>query len=358
MVSLLLSGSVALVVSLILTPLLIRSLRARGIGQQIREDGPKGHVTKAGTPTMGGLVIVAAVVLGYAAGHLRTASRGHLKISAVFTTPGLTVMFAIIGAGIVGLVDDWIKVRQRRNLGLNKRAKILGQLAVGVLFAILAVRWAKVPTDISFARLSANSLHLGPWAWGVFAVLVVIGSANAVNLTDGLDGLAGGSAAFAFSALVVIAFWEFRHPGFYHVHNGNNALDLALISAGMVGGSAGFLWWNAAPAQIFMGDVGSLSIGAGLAAVCLVGNIALLLPIVGGLFVMETLSVIVQVFSFRTFHRRVFRMAPIHHHFELGGWPETTVIVRFWILAGMCTALALGLFYYNFISLGGVDLHG
>jgi phospho-N-acetylmuramoyl-pentapeptide-transferase len=154
---------------------------------------------------------------------------------------------------------------------------------------------------------------------------------------------------------VVIGFWAFRHPGFYSVPHAANALDLALIAAGMVGGCAGFLWWNAAPAQIFMGDVGALAIGAALAAICLVSNTDLLLPIVGGLFVVETLSVMIQIASFRIFHRRVFRMAPIHHHFELGGWPETTVIIRFWILAGLCTAFALGAFYYNFISLGGID---
>ncbi len=355
MVSLLISGAVALVVSLAGTPLLIRWLRARNFGQQIREDGPQGHITKAGTPTMGGIVIVAAAVLGYAAGHLRSASRGHVRVTAVFTTPGLTVIFAIIAAGLVGLVDDYIKVRYRRNLGLNQRAKILGQLVVGVVFAILAVDWAKVPTDISFVRLSVNSLHVGSVVWAVFAVLVVIGSSNAVNLTDGLDGLAAGSSAFAFSALAVIAFWGFRHTAFYHLKNANNALDLAQIAIGMVGGCAGFLWWNAPPAQIFMGDVGALSIGAGVAAICLMGHVDLLLPIIGGLFVIETLSVMVQVFSFRVFHKRVFRMAPIHHHFELGGWPETTVIIRFWILAAMCTALATGLFYYNFISLGGID---
>jgi len=355
MVSLLIAGGVALVVSLAATPLLIRWLRGRGIGQQIREDGPKGHVTKAGTPTMGGLVIVAGALVGYAAGHLRTASAGHLRITAVFTTPGLTVLVTILGAGLVGLIDDWIKVRQRRNLGLNKRAKVLGQLVVAVLFAVLAVNWAHVYTGISFVRMGDLRINLGPVPWALFAVLVVIGSSNAVNLTDGLDGLAAGSAAFAFSALLIIGFWQFRHPGFYHVPHAAYALDFAQIAAGMVGGCAGFLWWNAAPARIFMGDVGSLAIGAGLAALCLSMNLALLLPIIGGLFVLETVSVMIQVGSFRFFHRRVFRMAPIHHHFELGGWPETTVIIRFWILAGIFTALALGIFYYDFISLGGID---
>ena len=355
MLSLLISGSVALVVSLLGTPLLIRWLRARGIGQQIREDGPSGNFTKAGTPTMGGLVIVLAAALGYAAGHVRTASRGHLKITAVFTTPGLCVIFAIIGAGLVGAVDDWIKVRQGHNQGLNKRAKSLGLVTVAVVFAVLAERWAHIHTDVSFVRLSGSSLDIGAVGWGVFAVLAMVGSANAVNLTDGLDGLAAGSSAFAFSALVVIGFWGFRHPAFYHYVHAANALDLAGIAAGMVGGCAGFLWWNAAPAQIFMGDVGALAIGAGLAAVCLVGGFDLLLPLIGGLFVFETMSVIIQVASFRIFHRRVFRMAPIHHHFELGGWPETTVIVRFWMVGALFTALALGIFYYNFISLGGID---
>jgi phospho-N-acetylmuramoyl-pentapeptide-transferase len=355
MVSLLLSGGVALLVALIGTPVLIASLKARGIGQQIREDGPRGHVTKAGTPTMGGLVIVTAAVLGYAAGHLRAASRGHVRVTAVFTTPGLTVIFTILGAGIVGLIDDWIKVRQRRNLGLSKRTKALGQLIVGVGFAVLATEWAHVHTDISFVRLSSTSLHLPTVVWDAFAVVVIIASTNAVNLTDGLDGLAAGSSAFAFTALAMIAFWQFRHTSFYHVPHAANALDLAMIATAMVGGCTGFLWWNAPPAQIFMGDVGALAIGGGLAALCLISNVTLLLPIIGGLFVLETLSVMLQVASFRLFHRRVFRMAPVHHHFELGGWPETTVIIRFWILAALCTALAVGLFYYNFISLNGID---
>jgi phospho-N-acetylmuramoyl-pentapeptide-transferase len=186
----------------------------------------------------------------------------------------------------------------------------------------------------------------------VLAVLLLIGSANAVNLTDGLDGLAAGSAVFAFATLAVIGYWQFRHTFIYHVPQG---LDLALAAMALTGACAGFLWWNAAPARIFMGDTGSLAIGAGLAGLCLQMNLVLLLPVIAGLFVMVTLSVIIQVASYRLFHRRVFRMAPLHHHFELLGWPETTVIVRFWILAGVCTALALGLFYADFLSLGLVS---
>jgi phospho-N-acetylmuramoyl-pentapeptide-transferase len=351
-IALFVSAAISLLVALIATPLFIRWLRGRGFGQPIQEDGPQGHFTKAGTPTMGGLVIVGASVLGWLAGHLRAASAGHLRITAVFTTSGVVVEGTIIAAGLVGLVDDYLKVRHNRNLGLNKRTKFAGQFVVAVAFAVLAVTYAHVHTEISFLRLGDLGWHINRVEWVIFAILVIVGSCNAVNLTDGLDGLAAGSASFAFATLVIIGFWAFRHPTIYKI---DHPLDLTLVAASLVGGCAGFLWWNAAPAAIFMGDVGSLAIGAGLAAMCLTMNLDLLLPIIGGLYVIETVSVMVQVASFRLFHRRVFRMAPIHHHFELKGWPETTVIVRFWILAAMCTALALGFFYADFIAIRGID---
>ncbi len=340
MIPLLVAGGVALVMSLTLTPLLIRSLHARGIGQQIREDGPEGHVIKAGTPTMGGVMIVVGALTGYLVGHLRG--------GAIFTRAALLVALVMLGAALVGLADDWIKVRRQRSLGLNKRAKMGGQLLVAGGFAALAVHWANVKTTLSFTRFDVPGLDLGAWGWGVWAVLLIIGTSNAVNLTDGLDGLAAGASTFAFSTLAIIGFWQFRHFGIYRVPQ---ALDLALIAVAMTGACTGFLWWNAAPARIFMGDTGSIAIGAGLAALALVMNLQLLLPVIGGLFVLETVSVIVQVASFRLFHRRVFRMAPVHHHFELLGWPEVTVIVRFWILAGLCTALAVGLFYADYLSI-------
>jgi phospho-N-acetylmuramoyl-pentapeptide-transferase len=301
---------------------------------------------------MGGLVIVSASLLGWLAGHFRAASAGHLRITAVFTTSGVVVEGAIVAAGLVGLIDDWLKIRHNRNLGLNKRTKLAGELVVAVGFAVLAVNYAHVHTQLSFVRLGDLGWHVTRIEWAVFAVLAILGATNAVNLTDGLDGLAAGSGSFSFAALVVIGFYAFRHVPIYHV---DHALDLSLVAASLVGGCAGFLWWNAAPAKIFMGDVGSLAIGAGLAGLCLLFNLDLLLPIIGGLYVVETLSVIIQVASYRMFHRRMFRMAPVHHHFELGGWPETTVIVRFWILAAMFTALAVGLFYANFIALRGID---
>ena len=343
MIALLIAAGVSMLTSLVGTPFLISWLRAHSIGQPIREEGPKSHLTKAGTPTMGGLAIVVGALLGYVLAHLRG--------GAVFTWGGLLCMGAVVGAGAVGLLDDLLKVRNERNLGLNARAKLAGLVLVAVVFGWLAIVQADVSTDLSFTRLHSIDIHLGTWLWGVLAVLLLLGFANAVNLTDGLDGLAAGSATFSYSAYVVIAFWAFRHESIYLIPQG---LDLALVAASMVGACAGFLWWNAAPARIIMGDTGSLAIGAGLASLALLTNTQLLLPVVGGIYVVETLSVIIQVISFRAFGRRVFRMAPLHHHYELLGWPETTVIIRFWILAGLVTAMAIGIFYADYISIPGV----
>ena len=347
MIGLLIAASVSMGVSLIGTRFLIEWLRSRRVGQPIHED-VKVHETKAGTPTMGGVAIVAAALIGYAVAHLRE--------GVIFTNSGLLLMGAIGGAGLVGLVDDWIKVTHERNLGLTKRAKTLGLLTVALAFAILAVRYTPVHTTLSWTRFDSLSIDLGTVGWIVLAVLMIYGSSNAVNLTDGLDGLAAGSALYAFICFTVIAFWGFRHSiptsDIYHLPH---AQDLAICAASMLGACAGFLWWNANPAKIFMGDTGSLAIGTALAGLALMTSTQLLLPIVGGLFVLETLSVMIQVASFRVFGRRVFRMAPIHHHFELGGWPETTVIVRFWLLAGVCAALALGFFYADFLAIGGND---
>jgi len=342
-ISLLIAAAVAMVTSLVGTPFLISWLRARAIGQPIREEGPSGHLTKAGTPTMGGIAIVASALLGYLAAHVRG--------GVVFTWGGLLAMGAIAGAGGVGLLDDWLKVKNARNLGLNARTKLAGLVAVALAFGWLAIEQADVETALSFTRIDSVDLELGAWLWVLFAVLVILGCANAVNLTDGLDGLAAGSGTFSYSAYVVIAFWTFRHEEIYKVPQG---LDLAVVAASMVGACAGFLWWNAAPARIFMGDTGSLAIGAGLAALALMTNTHLLLPVVGGIYVVETLSVMLQVASFRLFRRRVFRMAPLHHHYELLGWPETTVIIRFWILAGIVTAMGVGIFYADYLSIPGV----
>jgi len=311
------------------------------MGQHIREDGPASHSVKAGTPTMGGIAIVGSVVFGYAIGHVGTEIR--------FSRTGYLVVGAVVAFGLIGCLDDYIKVHRRRSLGLNKRAKSGAQLACALVFALLAVNWAHTSTALSFTRSEAIGIDMGPVLWVIFAVLVMVGASNAVNITDGVDGLAAGSGTFCFAVLSIMGYWIFRHERIYHVLPAH-AIDLAVVSVALAGACIGFLWWNAAPAKIIMGDTGSLAIGAGLAAICLLLNLELLLLVVGGLFVMETVSVIMQIISFRVFHRRIFRMAPIHHHFELAGWPETTVIVRFWILGGLFCALGLGIFYGDFLT--------
>jgi phospho-N-acetylmuramoyl-pentapeptide-transferase len=255
----------------------------------------------------------------------------------------------IVGLGVVGWIDDYLGVRARRNLGLRKRGKTLGIVAVGSAFAWLAVNFVHTDTHLSFTR--PLDVDLGKVGLFIWAVLVIYATANAINLTDGLDGLASGSSAFTFAAFMIIAFTEFRHPDIYNV-SAAQALDQAIVAAAMFGACAGFLWWNAAPARVFMGDTGSLAIGGGMAGLALMTRTHLLLPILAGLPLVETLSVIAQVVSYRGFRRRVLRMAPVHHHFEVGGWSEFTVIVRFWLFAGMCVALGIGIFYADFLRFG------
>jgi phospho-N-acetylmuramoyl-pentapeptide-transferase len=343
-IALLIAGAVSLAVPLFGMPLFIRALSVRGVGQPIQSDLGETHQKKQGTPTMGGVMIVLGAALGYAFAHLRAGT--------IFTWGGLLTIGVVIGAGIVGFLDDFIKVRSQRNLGLRARTKMIGLLIVALAFAVLAIRLADVHTTLSFTSFDRPGIGLGRVGWVALAVLMIAATTNGVNLSDGLDGLAAGSAALCFAAFVVIGFWEFRHVSSYQVPQ---ALDLALIAAAMMGACTGFLWWNAAPAKIIMGDVGSLAIGAGLAALALVTSTQLLLPIAGGLYVIETLSVMLQVSVFKLTKRRIFKMSPIHHHFEMIGWEETSVTIRFWIGAAMCTALALGIFYATFITHGGID---
>jgi phospho-N-acetylmuramoyl-pentapeptide-transferase len=335
------AGAASLFLAIVFTPTLIRSLQRREIGQQIREDVPRSHVLKAGTPTTGGVLIVLAAIFGYLIGHV-----GGFR---TFTRSGVLVLALIVACGLVGLADDLIGVRNSRNLGLNKRTKFALQVLIALGFALAAWKWAGASTSLSFTRIDLPGWHIGAGLWVVFATFVVVASSNAVNLTDGLDGLAAGSSTFCFATIAVIGYWQLRHPHTYFI-NTDTALDLAIVAAALVGGCLGFLWWNAPPAKIIMGDTGSLSIGAGLAGLCLLLNIDLLLAVIGGLFVIETLSVIAQVISFRVFHRRVLRLAPLHHHFEMLGWPETTVLVRFWIMAGLFTALGLGLLIGDYVK--------
>ena len=336
------SGGVAFLFAIFVTPLWIRFLKARSLFQHIREDGPT-HQHKVGTPTMGGAIIVTAALLGYGMGHIGT--------SVVFTRSGILTVLAIVAAGVLGFVDDYLGIRNMRNLGLNKRGKLIGQVVIAAVFSLLALTWVHTSSQLSFTRFSLPGWQLTSVGWFFLAGFIIIATSNAVNLTDGLDGLAAGSATFSFGVLAVMGYWQFRHFEIYHLHA---SLDLGLVAVALVGACLGFLWWNAAPARIFMGDTGSLAIGTGLGALCLLMNLDLLLPIIGGLFVTVTLSVIIQVISYRVFGRRVFRIAPLQHHFESLGWPETTVIVRFWILAGLSAMLGLGIFYGDFLKIAKV----
>jgi phospho-N-acetylmuramoyl-pentapeptide-transferase len=350
MIQLLIAASVSFAFTILMTPVAIRVFRARSIGQFIQED-VRGHLHKRGTPTLGGVVIIFGTLLGYAGAHIRLFTLGNgldFRVYA-FAPEGLLAVLAFVGMGFIGFLDDYAKYARKHNQGLSKRWKFLGQLAVAATFAWGAQRIG-VSTELSFVR--PLGIDLGPILYFLLVLFMLTAAANAVNLTDGLDGLVAGSVSLVVGAYVLIAFWQFRNIAVYLVDI-NGALDLARFAAAVVGAALGFLWWNAAPAKIFMGDTGSQAFGGALAALALLTNTQLLLVLLGGLYVAETLSVIGQVFSFRVFGRRILRMAPIHHHFELKGWPETMVIVRFWILAGIMVAIGVGVFYADFLSITG-----
>jgi phospho-N-acetylmuramoyl-pentapeptide-transferase len=350
-------GAVAsLVIALFGTPMYIRYLVRKGYGQFIRDDGPTSHHTKRGTPTMGGAVIVLASLAAYGVAHLVT-GQGP-------TVSGMLVLFLMAGLGFVGFLDDFIKISKQRSLGLRTGEKLAGQTLVAVIFAILALQFPNdsfrtpASTSVSFVRdtpldLAFLGALVGVILFVVWANIIVAGTSNGVNLTDGLDGLATGASVMVFAAYVLIGIWQFNqncqwNPGTkcYEVRDPH---DLAIVAACAMGACFGFLWWNASPAKIFMGDTGSLALGGGLAGLAILTRTELLVVILGGLFVTITLSVIIQVASFKSTGRRVFRMAPLQHHFELLGWQEVTIVIRFWIVAGLFVAFGLGLFYAEWV---------
>jgi phospho-N-acetylmuramoyl-pentapeptide-transferase len=359
-ISVLVAAMTALVLSLLGTPAVVKLFRRQGYGQEIREDGPASHATKRGTPTMGGSVIIIATFTGYLVAHLlalRNPGRGP-------TASGLLVLGLMGSLGLVGFLDDFIKIRKQRSLGLTALAKFGGQLLTGVGFAVLALQFKNRTTGLTPASVHLSFMRdytafsLGTVGFVVFAYLVVTGTSNAVNLTDGLDGLATGTSVMVLASYVIIAFWQFGNACTRAVaascYQVRDPLDVALVAAAAMGACFGFLWWNASPAKIFMGDTGSLALGGLFAGIAIVTRTELLLIVLGGLFVVETLSVIIQVGFFKMTRKRVFNMAPIHHHFELAGWAENTVIVRFWIIAGLGVAFGLGLFYAEFLSNGSL----
>ncbi|MCC3271906.1 phospho-N-acetylmuramoyl-pentapeptide-transferase [Arthrobacter zhangbolii] len=364
MISLLVGSSLALVFAFAGTPLFIRFLVRKGYGQFVRDDGPTSHHTKRGTPTMGGAVIVASVVAAYFITHLISGMLGFGSYSP--TASGLLVLLLTVGMGMVGFIDDYTKISKQRSLGLNATAKIILQAAVGIAFAVLALQFpneqGRTPasTAISFVRdtgvdLAFAGTIIGAILFVLWSLLITTGTTNGVNLADGLDGLAAGASVLVFGAYFLIGIWQYNQscgsPTAGAVcYEVRDPMDLALLAGAMAGALIGFLWWNTAPAKIFMGDTGSLAIGGAIAAFAILSRTELLLVILAGLFVIITLSVIIQVGYFKiSGGKRVFKMAPLQHHFELKGWAEVTVVVRFWIIAGLCVAVALGIFYAEWV---------
>jgi phospho-N-acetylmuramoyl-pentapeptide-transferase len=346
MIAVMIAGAAAMFVAMLGTRGLIIFFRNRGKGQPIlgKEDhGPEHHLKKQGTPTMGGLAIIVAAFVGWFVAHLR---RG-----LAFSDQAMIIWVGILVMAFMGFLDDYIKVKRAHNRGIFWKKK--GYITFGL--AILIAWWLAAATGISetisFTRANWPGWDVHWLVWVVWAGLIIWSTTNAVNVTDGLDGLAGGSALLGFLAFAVIAYWEFRNPGIYT--SVVNPLDLAVIAAGFAGACGGFLWYNAAPARIFMGDVGALGIGAALALLALGTNTQLLLVLICGLNVMEAGSVAIQMGVFKASGRkkRLFRMSPVHHHFELLGWPETTVIIRFWLISGICVATALAIFIGDFTRL-------
>ena len=357
------AAAVSLFVSLFGTPLFIRFLVKRAYGQFIRDDGPTSHHTKRGTPTMGGAVIIGATLLAYAAAHVLTWRPP--------TMSAVLVLFLMSGLGFVGFLDDFIKIKNQRSLGLRAVPKLIGQSVVSIAFAVLVLQFPNhqfrtpASTQISFIRDTRLDLAFAGTAVGValfvvWAYLMIAATSNGVNLTDGLDGLATGASTLVFAAYVLIGTWQsnqscqnlssdadsFTALKCYEVRDPR---DLAVVAACVMGSCIGFLWWNASPAKIFMGDTGSLALGGALAGLAITSRTEILLLVIGGLFVLITLSVIIQVGSFKLTGRRVFRMAPLQHHFELLGWDEVTIVIRFWIIAGLFVAVGLGVFYAEWV---------
>ena len=356
--AILLAGGLSLIVSLLGTRVAITQFTRLGYGQEIRDDGPTTHHTKRGTPTMGGVVIIGASVLSYFVAKLVTGTAPSAS--------ALLLLFLFVGMGLVGFLDDFIKIYKQRSLGLRSKAKMIGQTVIALVFGGLALSpWLEDANGRTPASEKISFLREIDWLALPFLVmlvliwLIVTATSNAVNLTDGLDGLATGACVMVFGAYTLVNIWQNNQfcqddpsPLCYNVRD---PLDLAIIASAITGACFGFLWWNASPAAIFMGDTGSLALGSALAGFAILTRTELLLIVLGGLFVLETVSVMLQVGFFRLSKgRRIFRMAPLHHHFELAGWAENTVIVRFWLVTAMSVALGIGLFYADWLDLTGL----
>ena len=362
------AAAVAFIISLFGTPIAIRVFTALKVGQPIRTLGPASHQGKKGTPTMGGVAFIVATVIAYVAGHIALTTLPERQIAQERPTMTALVLLGLfVFCGAVGFLDDFLKVRKRNSGGLSAKGKLIGQLIVGVGFGVAALY---VPSTngqtvasehISFIR-DISFLDVGKVGSVLVFVFVIMSMSNGVNLTDGLDGLATGASILVLGAYALIGFWQYRHwcgdttyaanPSNY-CYEVRDPLEVALIAAAAAGACVGFLWWNTSPARIFMGDTGALGLGGLIGGLAMATRTTLLSIIIGGLFVIITMSVVIQIISFKTTGKRVFRMSPLQHHFELAGWSEVNIVVRFWIVAGICVAIGLGLFYSDFLAVMG-----
>ena len=358
------SAVVAFFISIFGTPIAIRAFTRLKAGQPIRSEGPKTHLAKKGTPTMGGVVFIVATLVAYAAGHVIFATLPSRQLGTPTgpTTTGVVLLGLFVGLGLVGFIDDYLKVSKKNSLGLNKRRKLFGQMAVGAVFGVIAL-WlpSAGPKGETVADHTVSFVKDIQWLditkYGALAlfVFVVMSMSNAVNLTDGLDGLATGTSVMVIGSYALIAFWEYRHWNVDPAYTGEyfyevrDPLEIAIIAGAAATALIGFLWWNTSPARIFMGDTGSLALGGLIAGLAFATRTVLLLPILAFLFVIITITWVIQIGSYQLWQRRVFRMVPLQHHFELAGWSEVNIVIRFWIVAGLGVASALGLFYADFL---------
>jgi phospho-N-acetylmuramoyl-pentapeptide-transferase len=363
-IGLLTAGGVSMVFTLILTPLFARAFKRLKLGQFYRADTPTTHIVKRGTPSMGGIVFITAAIIGYFVGHW--VGKDPISGSA------LLVIGMMVGLALIGFVDDFMKVRRQNSLGLSGPFKIAGTVVVAVIFGILSLTYhdafghTPASTAVSFVRnlnvdfVGIFGATIGIMVFIAWVVFITTSVSNAVNLTDGLDGLATGSSIFAIGSYVVIGFWESNQSCYsttidpddlFKCYDVSRPLDLAVVAASIVGALIGFLWWNTAPAQIHMGDTGSFGLGGALAALAILSRTELLLVLIGGLFLVVTGQVIVQRVYFKaTGGKRIWRASPLHHHFEMKGWGEVTIVVRFWIISGLFVAFGVGLFYLEWLS--------
>nr|WP_296072702.1 phospho-N-acetylmuramoyl-pentapeptide-transferase [uncultured Actinoplanes sp.] len=361
------AAAVAFIISLFGTPVAIRVFTALKAGQPIRTIGPSTHQGKRGTPTMGGVAFIVATVFAYAAGHLALTTLPDRQIAQENPTMTALVLLGLfVFCGVVGFLDDFLKVRRRNSDGLSAKGKLLGQLLVGGAFAAVALYVPSTNGEtvasehISFIR-DISWLDVGKVGSVLVFVFVIMSMSNGVNLTDGLDGLATGASILVLGAYTLIGFWQYRHwcgdtayaQANDYCYQVRDPLEVAMIAAAAAAACVGFLWWNTNPARIFMGDTGALGLGGLIGGLAVATRTTLLSIIIGGLFVIITMSVVIQIISFKTTGKRVFRMSPLQHHFELAGWSEVNIVVRFWIVAGICVAIGLGLFYSDFLAVMG-----